>query len=587
MKTKAFLQIFLILLVGAALTWVILKTEPTHDEGPHEEVQEHEEAGENVDRGPHGGWLFSGGDLKVEVTIFEDGVPPQCRVYVTDIKGRPIPLDEVDLTINLQRLDRVDVIHFQPAGPYLLGDLTVVEPHSFEVKISAGWKEERFEWEFSQIEARSELSEEAIKNAGIAMAKAGPVTLENIIRLTGEIGLNEEKVVHVVPRLDGVAKKVSKDLGDHVRKGETLAILESRELADAKSNYLTALKQDQLSKADQERETLIYGNTAKMLEHLDQGANLDTLYQKLEGLVIGENRSRLLPAYAKILHAKSVYFREKGLFEKKISSESEFQVALENYKSAEARYLSLREQIEYDGSWTLLEKKRAAEVSKLNLETAVQKLFALGMTGAEINSLSRQVGHIFTQYELKAPITGIVIRKHITTGEAVKGDDDIFLLADLSDVWVNIAVPEKELKSVRLGQKVKVTLKNLDLTGSGTLSYLGSVIEEKTRTVTARVVIPNPKKQWRPGSFVTVELMREEKKIPLGVPVEAIQTIRDWTVVFVKYGNFFEARPITLGESDGSVTEILDGLRLGEQVVVKNSFAVKAEIGKSAATHSH
>jgi len=188
---------------------------------------------------------------------------------------------------------------------------------------------------------------------------------------------------------------------------------------------------------------------------------------------------------------------------------------------------------------------------------------------------------------LKAPITGIVIRKHITTGEAVKGDDDIFLLADLSDVWVNIAVPEKDLKSVRLGQKVKVTLKNLGLTGSGTLSYLGSVIEEKTRTVTARVVIPNPKKQWRPGSFVTVELMREEKKIPLGVPVEAIQTIRDWTVVFVKYGNFFEARPVTLGESDGSVTEILDGLRPGEQVVVKNSFAVKAEIGKSAATHSH
>jgi cobalt-zinc-cadmium efflux system membrane fusion protein len=527
------------------------------------------------------------GDLKVEVTIFEDGVPPQFRVYVTNSNGSPIPLDEVTLTINLQRLDRTEVIHFQPAGPYLLGDLTVVEPHSFEVKVSAVWKEESFEWQFEQIEARSEISDEAIKNAGIVAAKVGPVILENIIRLTGEIGLNEEKVVHVVPRLDGVAKKVSKDLGDRVQKGETLALLESRELADAKSNYLTALKQDQLSKADQERETLIYGNTSKMLEHLDKGTDLDTLYQKLEGLVIGENRSRLLPAYAKILHAKSVYFREKGLFEKKISSESEFQLALENYKSAEARYLSLREQVEYDGSWTLLEKKRAAEVSKLNLETAVQKLFALGMTGAEIKSLSMQVDHIFTQYELKAPITGIVIRKHITTGEAVKGDDDIFLLADLSDVWVNIAVPEKDLKSVRLGQKVKVILKNLDLTGSGTLSYLSSVIDEKTRTVTARVVIPNPKRQWRPGSFVTVELMREEKKIPLGIPVEAIQTIRDWTVVFVKYGNFFEARPIEIGESDGSVTEILDGLRIGEQVVVKNSFAVKAEIGKSAATHSH
>jgi cobalt-zinc-cadmium efflux system membrane fusion protein len=324
-----------------------------------------------------------------------------------------------------------------------------------------------------------------------------------------------------------------------------------------------------------------------MLALLDAGTELDTLYQKLEGLVIGENRSRLLPAYAKIIHAKSVYFREKGLFEKKISSESDYQLALEDYKSAEARYLSLREQIEYEGSWTLLQKKRASEVSELNLKTTVQKLFALGMAGADVESLSQQDDHIFTQYELKAPIDGMVIQKHITSGEAVKGDDNIFLLANLSDVWVNIAVLEKDLKSVRLGQKVKVVLKNLDLEGSGILSYLGSVIEEKTRTVTARVVIQNPKEQWRPGSFVTVELMREEKRVPIGVPVEAIQTIRDWSVVFVKYGNIFEARPLELGESDGSMVEVLHGLRRGEQYVAANSFTVKAEIGKAGATHSH
>ena len=81
--------------------------------------------------------------------------------------------------------------------------------------------------------------------------------------------------------------------------------------------------------------------------------------------------------------------------------------------------------------------------------------------------------------------------------------------------------------------------------------------------------------------------MREEKRIPIGVPFEAIQTIRDWSVVFVKYGNFFEARPVELGESDGSMVEVLHGLRRGEQYVAKNSFTVKAEIGKAGATHSH
>jgi len=587
MKVKLSLQVMVILLVGLILTWAILTMDRIPDKTGMEETHEQDNAAEKGDRGPHGGRVFSDGGLRLEVTIFEQGVPPQFRVYVTDDRGKPIPAEEMLLTIELLRLDRTDVINFKPSGPYLLGDKTVEEPHSFEVTILVEWQGKKFEWKFSQIEARTELSDEAIKNAGISLAAAGPVTLENIVRLTGEIGLNEEKVVHVIPRLDGVARKIYKDLGDRVRKGEILAILESRELADAKSNYLTALKQSHLSQADLERESLVYANTAKMLELLNQETDLDTLYQKLEGLVIGENRSRLLPAYAKIRLTQSVYLREKGLFEKKISSESEYQMALEDYKSAQARYLSLREQVQYEGSWTLLQKKRAAEVADLNLETAIQKLFALGMTGTEIESLSQQNKHIFTQYELKAPIDGMVIQKHITSGEAVKGDDDIFLLADLADVWVNIAVPEKDLKHIQMGQKVKVILQNLDLEGTGALSYLGSVIEEKTRTVTARVVIPNLKEQWRPGSFVTIELVREEKRAPLGVPIEAIQTLRDWSVVFVKYGNFFEARPVELGESDGFVVEVLHGLRPGEQIVVNNSFAVKAEIGKAAATHAH
>jgi cobalt-zinc-cadmium efflux system membrane fusion protein len=587
MNTKLILQIFAVLLLGLVLALAILRTDRVSEDTRVEETQAPHEAEKASSRGPHGGWVFFEGGLQVEVAIFEKWVPPQFRVYVTDAAGKPVPLEEVVLRIKLRRLDRVDDIGFKPAGAYLLGDRVVEEPHSFEVEITAEWQGKTFAWRFEQIEARTELSEEAIRNAGIAVAAAGPATLKNIVRLTGEIGLNEEKVAHVVPRLDGVARKVLKDLGDHVRKGEALAILESRELADAKSNYLIVLKQSHLSRADLERESLVYENTSTMLELLDQGTDLDVLYRKLEGLVIGENRSRLLPAYVKFLLTRSAYVREKGLLEKGITSESDYQIALEDYKSAEARYLSLREQTAYEGSWVLREKKRAAEVSELNLETAIQKLYTLGMTKKEIDALSRQAEHVFTQYELKSPFDGIVMRKHITSGEAVKGDDDIFLIADLSDVWVNIAVPEAGLKSLRLGQKVKVVLQNLDLEGAGTLSYIGSVIDEKNRTVTARVVIPNPKMQWRPGSFVTVELVREEKRIPIGIRAGAIQTLRDWSVVFVRYGNQFEARPVELGESDGAVVEVLHGLRKGEQYVVENSFAVKAEIGKSAATHSH
>jgi cobalt-zinc-cadmium efflux system membrane fusion protein len=592
MKFKTIIPVLIIIIVGSFFAWSILKSDyriqlTSQEESPANQDTNTIQKATTTKTGLHGGKIFSEDGLNVEVTIFEKGVPPQFRIYVTEDNGQSISLNDISLSINLQRLDRVDNIQFAPAGRYLLGDKIVEEPHSFDASILANWKGKEYKWQFSQIEGRAEILEQAINSAGITFAKAGPATLKNIIRLTGEISLNEEKVAHVIPRIDGVARKIKKDLGARVKKGETLAILESRELADAKSAYLLSIKQSNLSKADLERESLVYKNTKVMLDLLDKESELDELYKKLEGLLIGENRFLLLPAYAKIKNTKSVYVREKRLFEKKITSESEYQMALENYKSAEARYLSLREQAEYDGSWTVMQKQKAVEVANLNLQTATQKLFSFGMIASEIKSLPKQVEQNFTRYELRAPISGIVIQKHITPGEAFNSTDNIYLLADLSNVWVNIAVPEKDLKYIRLGQKVKVLLDNLDIEEKGILSYLGSVIDEKTRTVTARAVIQNLKELWRPGSFVTVELAREQKNTPIGIPKEAIQTIRDWTVVFVKYGNFFEARPITIGMSDGSTVEVISGLRQGEQYVVKNSFAVKAEIENAGATHSH
>jgi len=324
-----------------------------------------------------------------------------------------------------------------------------------------------------------------------------------------------------------------------------------------------------------------------MLDLLEQELDLEKVYRDLKDVQIGKSRELIIPAYAKLKLAKSVYLREKKLFKKGISSESEYLLAEENYKSAEAKYVALREKIAYDGPWTVRQKKRTMEMEQFSLQTARQKLFALGLTRGEVNSLTNQKEHAFTRHELRSPLEGMIIKKHLTTGEAVKKDDDVFLLADFSDVWVNITIPAKDLKNVRLGQNVLVRDDNLEIETQGKLTYLDSIIDKKTRTVTGRVVIPNPQMRWRPGSFVTVELIIEARTVPLAVSTEAIQTIRDWSVVFVKYGSFFEARPLELGENDGKWVEVLDGLSPGEQYVAHNSFVVKAEIEKSSAVHDH
>ena len=209
------------------------------------------------------------------------------------------------------------------------------------------------------------------------------------------------------------------------------------------------------------------------------------------------------------------------------------------------------------------------------------------MTSREINNLSHEQKARFTRFELRAEINGEVIEKHIAAGESVKKDFGVFLLANLSEVWVNIAVPVKHLNMVRLGQQVTVRADKLGLEAKGKLTYLGAVIDEKTRTVTGRVVISNKKRVWRPGMYVTVNLIQDSRKVPLAVSPDAIQTIRDWSVVFIKVGDQYEARPLELGENDGTQVEVISGLAVGDEYVQENSFAVKAEIGKSAATHDH
>ncbi|MBT3922071.1 MAG: HlyD family efflux transporter periplasmic adaptor subunit [Nitrospina sp.] len=574
-----------ILVIGAVLGWGILNMEKLPTKQSPGEHGEEASQDESVPRGKHGGWLFVEKDFQVEVKIYEKGVPPQFRVYVMDAGGKPVNHNEVSLNIVLKRLDRVDTIGFKSSGEYLLGDKVVAEPHSFEMIVNAKLKGQDFKWELAQIEGRAEFSPETVKNAGLIFKKAGPAKLVTTIRLPGEIELNEEKVVHIVPRVDGVVKKVFKDLGDQVSTGEIIAILESRELAEMKINFLTASKKVDLALADFDRETRVFENTRSMLDLLEQDLDPEETYHQLKDLVIGQSRELLIPAHAKLRLAKSIHHREKGLLEKGISSESEYLLALQDYKSAEARYIALREKIAYDGEWSLRQKKKTLEMDQLNLETANQKLLALGLSQEEVDQLLDRNDQNFTQYELRASLNGTVIQKHLTIGEAVNKDDAIFLLADLSEVWVNFSIPQKELKKVKLGQKVILNEGEKSLKAK--LSYLSSVMDEKTRTVTGRVVLPNKKRKLRPGGYVTVELILGERKVPIAVEPEAIQGIRDWSVVFVKYGSLLEARPLELGENDENRVEVLQGLKVGEEYVAINSYAVKAEIEKSGATHSH
>jgi cobalt-zinc-cadmium efflux system membrane fusion protein len=193
----------------------------------HEGESHEEEA--SFERGPHRGRWLEDGEFALELTIFEQGVPPEFRAYVFR-NAEPIDPSGVQLEVTLHRLgDRVDRIGFAPRGDYLLGNQTIHEPHSFDADLVAreGGSEHRFR--FSSYENRVTLAPEQLEAAGIATATAGPATIRERVVLNGRVAPNEDALAHVMPRFPGVVRSVAKRLGEPVARGDLLAVIESNE----------------------------------------------------------------------------------------------------------------------------------------------------------------------------------------------------------------------------------------------------------------------------------------------------------------------------------------------------------------------
>ena len=122
---------------------------------------------------------------------------------------------------------------------------------------------------------------------------------------------------------------------------------------------------------------------------------------------------------------------------------------------------------------------------------------------------------------------------------------------------------------------------------AATLAYIAPVGDAPSQSVTARAIVKNPGGKLRPGLFVKGEIEIASTDAPVVVRREAIQTFRDWQVVYRNRGTLYEITPVELGLVDGDFVQVLSGLAPGETYVTQNSFIVKADIGKAAATHDH
>lgn len=197
-----------------------------HEHGP-------EAAHGEMERGPHGGRLLRDGDFALELQIFEDGVPPEFRIYPT-LRGAPIALGEVEARVKLSRIDGVpggdpDVHVFTPKGDHLVGSMEVYEPHSFDVEVSATHAGKTHTWTFESHEGRVRIADDMAAASGVKAAAAGSGAIRETIGLYGVIQPNAHTQRDVGARYPGVVRSVDVRVGDAVAAGQRLATIESNE----------------------------------------------------------------------------------------------------------------------------------------------------------------------------------------------------------------------------------------------------------------------------------------------------------------------------------------------------------------------
>lgn len=303
--------------------------------------------------------------------------------------------------------------------------------------------------------------------------------------------------------------------------------------------------------------TLVRGRVVDVYADLGQQVEANALLAILYSSELGLAQSAYLKSRAKLHVAEQAFGRAKFLLQEKVIGEAEAQ-------------------------------RRQAEMLSMQAEAleARNHLKLLGMSEEEMRRLDR-TREIRSHVPIVAPFAGRIIGRNLTRGEVVETTEKLFVVADLSEVWVRANIPEKDIPFVHSlhasgGKHAEVRVNAYPKeVFKGTITYVGDVLDPATRTMQLRLELPNPEGKLKPEMFATIRLYSESQPDRLAVPESALQRDRDRTFVFVqRNANEYEARDVQVGESNGILTTIHDGLAEGEPIVTQGAFILKSELLK-------
>ena len=304
---------------------------------------------------------------------------------------------------------------------------------------------------------------------------------------------------------------------------------------------------------------LVSGRVARLGAGVGDKLRRGQIIAEIESAEVGEARAGLIAARARHTAAETNLRRETDLADRRISSSRERELA--------------------QAQWV---------IDKAGVRAAAERLRAIGLSNADIDAIDRQ--DLGGRVPMRSPIDGVVIERTVTLGQAIERATDAFKIADLSHLWVNLDLYEKDLARVRVGQEVEVRAEAFP--GEifrGRVAYVVPVIDEATRTAKVRLEFENREGHLSLGQLVTARIVGDgHRGSPevLAVPRNAVERVEGRPVVFViaeersggDRGNGFQQRTVELGASGGELVEIRQGLAAGESVAVDGAFLLKSEL---------
>ncbi len=423
------------------------------------------------------------------------------------------------------------------------------------------------------------LSDEQLAAANLKIVAVGE-TLDAVAMnetTTGVVRANEYEETPVISQVSGVVRSINANLGQYVRKGQTIAVVASQELAEIQSRYLSM-------KAELDEAEKRYRRALNLSDISEESRN-----------ELDKQTANLKAAEAKLAEAKSNYERTKKLVEIGAVSRRQLEVVTTELKVAEANVTEAKKRFDRARELLKINPARKNEIDQFltkvrnqqaDIASVRERLFVLGLSKQRVNSL-RSPSQIDSNLPIASPVSGTITERIANLNEVISMNGKLAQVTDLSTIWVIGQVYEKDLGNLRVGSGTSIT--SSAYPGEifrGQITYIDPNLDETTRTAQVRIEISNPGQRLKIGQYVNVAYARiggaSEKTAPL-VPKDAVQTIGNQKIVFQSTDDpkTFILRPLKLAQERENAYPAIEGIFVGDKVVTDGSFLLRAEYLKT------